>query len=53
MILHERTPYFNEPHRYNRYKLPIKVLPILSLRLKRQAAFSGIHRNVGFTDEGA
>ena len=24
-----------------------------TLRLKRQAAFSGIHRNVGFTDEGA
>ena len=27
------------------------TLPIL--RLERQAAFSGIHRNVGFTDEGA
>ena len=24
-----------------------------TLRLKRQAAFSGINRNVGFTDEGA
>ena len=24
-----------------------------TLRLERQAAFSGIHRNIGFTDEGA
>ena len=27
------------------------TLPIL--RLERQAAFSGIHRNIGLTDEGA
>ena len=29
----------------------LDTLPIL--RLERQAAFSGIHRNIGFTDESA
>ena len=35
-------------------KAQIKALDTLSaLRLKRQAAFSGIHRNIGFTDKSA